>query len=233
MAKGPSAAQLRIIEAADPGTGRLSGPAATLAALVRLGLAFRHARPPHDTFLTPEGRRVRQAAGRLASSAGRTAGETPGTGSVSEAQAAPGTGSPDAVFAARTGDEPESDGNVESAGSAERARQVRSAWQGLIELRRMTHPHAATDLPCAWERAHLVRAAALALEAAGCRPAVAGSGGYRVVPTPQPEAVAVHAPTAAELQACAGALEGAGWQAGEHTDRRTAARFLLASPRRA
>jgi hypothetical protein len=130
------------------------------------------------------------------------------------------------VFAARTGDEPYADDGPE------RARQVRSAWQGLIELRRMTHPDAATGRPCSWERGHLVRAAALALEAAGCRPGVAGSGGYRVTETPQPEAVAVHAPTPEELLACAAALEQAGWQPGEHRDRRTGARYLLASPRR-
>jgi hypothetical protein len=130
------------------------------------------------------------------------------------------------VFAARTGDEAEGDD------SAARAREVRSAWQGLVELRRMTHPDGATDRPCAWERGHLVRAAALALEAAGCRPATAGSGGYHVTLSPQPEAVAVRAPTGDELRACAAALERAGWQPSEHRDPRKGTRFLLASPRR-
>jgi hypothetical protein len=131
------------------------------------------------------------------------------------------------VFTARTGDEPDGDD------SPARAREVRSAWQGLIEVRRMTHPDGATDRPCAWERAHLVRAAALALEAAGCRPGTAGRGGYLVSGTPQPEAVAVRAPTRAELRACAAALERAGWQPSEHRDHRRGTYYLLASPRRA
>jgi hypothetical protein len=138
-----------------------------------------------------------------------------------------GAGGPGGVFAARTGDEPHADD------SPARARAVRSAWQGLIELRRMTHPDGATDRPCGWERAHLVRAAALALEAAGCRPATAGAGGYHVSESPQPEAVAVRAPTPEELRACAAALEHAGWQPSEHRDPRRRTRYLLASPRRA
>jgi hypothetical protein len=78
-----------------------------------------------------------------------------------------------------------------------------------------------------------VRAAALALEAAGHRPAVpGGTDGYRVRATPQPEAVAVHGPDDATLRACAATLEEAGWQPGEHTDPRTRTRYLLASPRR-
>ncbi|MDI5912721.1 hypothetical protein QDK90_48935, partial [Streptomyces sp. 12257] len=86
--------------------------------------------------------------------------------------------------------------------------------------------------PCGWERAHLVQAAALALEAAGHPPEAGGSSGYRVRATPQPEAVAVHAPDGEALRACASTLEGAGWQAGEYTEPRTRARYLLASPRR-
>ncbi len=209
-------------------TGRLRGPAAQLTALMRLGLAFRHPRPPHDFFLTPQGHRSRALPlapePQALREGGAGAAPASGAGSTPHAQTAPDPAH--GVFAARTGDEPHAD---DGPG---RARQVRSAWQGLIELRRMTRPDAATDRPCSWERAHLVRAAALALEADGCRPGVAGSGGYRVTCTPQPEAVAVHAPTPAELRACATALERAGWQPGEHRDRRTGARYLLASPRR-
>ncbi len=62
MALSPTAAQRRLIAAADPATGRLKGPPAQLAALVKRGLAFRHPRPPHDHFLTPAGHRVREAA---------------------------------------------------------------------------------------------------------------------------------------------------------------------------
>ena len=96
----------------------------------------------------------------------------------------------------------------------------------------MTNPDGATDRPCAWERTHLVQAAALALEAAGHRPAGRDTDGYRVQATPQPEAVAVRQPDAGELRACAATLEKAGWQVGEHTEPRTRDRYLLASPRR-
>lgn len=57
-------------------------------------------------------------------------------------------------------------------------------------------------------------------------------GGYRVRATPQPEAVAVREPDAEALRACAATLEKAGWQVGEHTEPRTGARYVLASPRR-
>lgn len=144
MARPPTAAQRRVIDAADPVTGRLRGTEAQLEALVKRGLAFRHPRPPHDHFLTPTGHRVRE-----------TVPEEPG-------QAAdPATG----VFAAHVG------GTQEAADTGPaRAREVHSAWQGLLELRRMTNTDGATDRPCGWERAHLVQAAALALEAAGHPP---------------------------------------------------------------
>ncbi|WP_328446660.1 hypothetical protein OG780_09670 [Streptomyces sp. NBC_00386] len=211
MTRPPTAAQRRVIEAADPVTGRLKGTEAQLAALVKRGLAFRHPRPPRDHFLTPAGHRLR---------------ETPG---ASDDAGAPEPSAPAAsgVFAARIGGE-----EGPEAGPA-RLREVRGAWQGLLELRRMTRPDSDTDLPCSWERTHLVQAAALALEAAGHRPAGAEGGGYRVRATPQPEAVAVHEPDPGALRACAAALEKAGWQAGEHTEPRTGARYVLASPRRA
>ncbi|MFI8067229.1 hypothetical protein ACIF85_00340 [Streptomyces sp. NPDC086033] len=210
MTRPPTAAQRRVIDAADPVTGRLRGTEAQLEALVKRGLAFRHPRPPHDHFLTPTGHRIRE-----------TVPEEP---EKPAAQAAdPATG----VFAARVG------GTHEPADTGPaRAREVHSAWQGLLELRRMTNPDAATDRPCGWERAHLVQAAALALEAAGHPPEAEGSPGYRVRATPQPEAVAVHAPDGEALRACAITLEGAGWQVGEYTEPRTRARYLLASPRR-
>ncbi|MFE9702186.1 hypothetical protein [Streptomyces sp. NPDC005930] len=215
MALSPTAAQRRIIDAADPATGRLRGAPAQLAALVKRGLAFRHPRPPHDHFLTPAGHRIRDAA-----DAPEAVTESP------EAPAAPDTGG---VFAARVGGEEAAPGDTVPA----RLREVRGAWQGLLELRRMTHPDGSTDRPCAWERSHLVRAAALALEAAGHRPAgPGGDDGYRVRATPQPEAVAVYEPDGGALRACAATLERAGWQAGEHTEPRTRARYLLASPRK-
>ncbi|UFR01509.1 hypothetical protein KBP30_10080 [Streptomyces sp. Go40/10] len=205
MIRPPTAAQRRVIEDADPVTGRLRGTEAQLAALVKRGLAFRHPRPPHDHFLTPAGHRIREAVP-----------EAP-------ARTAPETG----VFAARVGGEEEP-----PASGPARRREVHSAWQGLLELRRMTNPDGAVDRPCGWERTHLVPAAALALEAAGHPPAGSAADGYRVRATPQPEAVAVYAPDARTLAACAATLERAGWQAGEYTEPRTRARYLLASPRR-
>ncbi|WP_053657462.1 hypothetical protein [Streptomyces sp. MMG1121] len=205
MTRAPSAAQRRVIDGADPVTGRLRGTETQLAALVKRGLAFRHPRPPHDHFLTPAGHRIREAVPEPA------------------AEPEPAAG----VFAARVGGEEEP-----PAAGPTRLREVRSAWQGLLELRRMTHPDGTVDRPCGWERTHLVRAAALALEAAGHRPAGGDADGYRVRATAQPEAVAVYAPDAETLAACAATLERAGWQAGEYTEPRTRARYLLASPRR-
>ncbi|MEW2131209.1 hypothetical protein [Streptomyces sp. NPDC005435] len=207
MGGPPSAAQRRVVEGADPETGRLRGTEAQLAALVKRGLAFRHPRPPHDHFLTPAGQRIRE-------------GEP-------DAPAAAPQPAPGGVFAARVG------GGEESGTSGPaRLREVRGAWQGLLEMRRMTNRDGATDRPCDWERSHLVRAAALALEAAGHEPEGPGIPGYRVRATPQPEAVAVYAPDEATLRACAATLEGAGWQPGVCTEPRTRVRYLLASPRR-
>lgn len=211
MTRPPTAAQRRVIDAADPVTGRIRGTEAQLASLVRYGLAFRHPRPPHDHFLTPAGHRIREAEA-----------EPEAPAPEPEPSATRG------VFAARIGGEDDP-----PAAGAARVREVHSAWQGLLELRRMTNPDGATDRPCGWERAHLVQAAALALEAAGHRPATGHEdGGYRVRVTPQPEAVAVREPDATALSACAATLEGAGWQVGEYTEPRTRARYLLASPRR-
>ena len=78
MTRPPTAAQRRVIDAADPVTGRLRGTEAQLAALVKRGLAFRHPRPPHDHFLTPEGHRVRQ--GVLETPAARHGGPRVGGG---------------------------------------------------------------------------------------------------------------------------------------------------------
>ncbi|MEU8650528.1 hypothetical protein [Streptomyces sp. NPDC048737] len=215
MTRPPTAAQRRVIDAADPVTGRLRGTQAQLAALVERGLAFRHPRPPHDHFLTPAGHRIREEEPESEPAA---VGDAPRTR----------TG----VFTARVGGEEEP-----PDGGPARLREVRSAWQGLLELRRMTNPHGEVDRPCGWERTHLVQAAALALEAAGHRPAGPGADrpgadGYRVRATPQPDAVAVRGPDDGTLRDCAATLEKAGWQASEHTDPRSRTRYLLASPRR-
>ena len=218
MTRPPTAAQRRIIDAADPVTGRLTGTEYQLAALVKRGLAFRHPRPPHDHFLTPAGHRIRETAPAPVP-------ETAPRGPARTDTAPAGTG----VFAARVG------GEEAAATGPARTREVHSAWQGLLELRRMTNTDGATDRPCGWERTHLVQAAALALEAAGHRPAGTdpAGGGYRVRATPQPEAVAVRESEAKVFRACAVTLEKAGWQVSEHMDPRTREWYLLASPRRA
>ncbi|WP_327352378.1 hypothetical protein [Streptomyces sp. NBC_01304] len=204
----------RIVERADEASGRLSGSEAQLVGLVRRGLAFRHARPPRAYFLTPAGHRLRQD-----------------FLSATPPPPAPVTDAGSGVFRARTGAEPWTAG-------PHREREVRSAWQGLVELRRMTNTDGATERPCGWERTHLAQAAALALEAAGCRPAGGAGGtggGYAVAETPQPEAVAVRLSAGAEgeIRACSEALERAGWQVSEHAGRGgQAGRWLLASPRR-
>ncbi|MFD6419608.1 hypothetical protein [Streptomyces sp. NPDC060194] len=212
MTKPPTAAQRRIVLAADPVTGLLTGSEAPLAGLVRGRLAFRHPRPPHHHYLTPAGHRLREDLLR-----------PPEDAPAPEPEPAPDR----TVFAARTGTEPAA--LLASDEPAARAREVHSAWQGLLEIRRLTNRDGAVDRPCAWERGRLVPSAALALEAAGCRP---GPDGYRVLPTDQPEAVAVHAPRPGPLAACAAALTAAGWQASEHGEPRTRVRYLLASPRR-
>ncbi|MCX5527424.1 hypothetical protein OG342_31955 [Streptomyces bobili] len=221
MTRPPTAAQRRVIDAADPVTGRLRGTEAQLAALVGRGLAFRHPRPPHDHFLTPAGHRIREAVPEA----------EPAAVVVDAPRAETG------VFTARVGGE-----ENPPDGGPSRVREVHSAWQGLLELRRMTNPDGAVDRPCGWERTHLVQAAALALEAAGHPPAgaVAGgpggggtdAGGYRVRASPQPDAIAVQGPDEETLRACAATLEKAGWHASEHTDPRSRTRYLLASPRR-
>lgn len=212
MAKPTTAAQRRVIAAADPVTGRLTGTETQLTALVRLQLAFRHPRPPHAYFLTPAGHRIREEPERA----------TPETAPV---ERVPG------VFTARTGTEGASD--VEDGPA--RQREVRGAWLGLVEMRRMTNPDADRDRPCAWERTHLVQAAAIALEAAGRTPAGPDREGYRVTSTAQPDAVAVREPTPEGVRACATALERAGWQVSEHSERAAAGaagRYVLVSPRR-
>lgn len=210
MSKHPTVAQRRLITAADVNTGLLRGSQAVLDALCGLGLAVKHPRAPHRCYLTPAGLALRTEL--LAPPPERPADPPP------EVE----------VFAARTGDE------TAAADDPRRAREVRVAWEGLLELRRVTN-NGITDLPCPWERAHLVSGAALALEAAGCRPAVAGVDGvdgYRVAPAHQPEAVRVEWTGGGSAAPVEAALERAGWQVTEHPDG-AGGRYLLASPRRA
>lgn len=224
MVSHVTVAQRRVIDAAEPVTGRLGGGAPTLERLVKLGLAFRHPRPPHAYFLTPAGHRLRTGGPEPATGTP----STPGPDLAGARSPAPAPAPDSGPFAARTGYE----GAGGPVSGAARTREVHSAWQGLLELRRMTRPDGDTARPCAWERGHLVAAAALALEAAGCEPASAAGPGYRVAESPQPEAVAIRGDGSPEaLAGCARTLDAAGWQVSEHHEPRGGP-WLLASPRR-
>ncbi|WP_328333603.1 MULTISPECIES: hypothetical protein [unclassified Streptomyces] len=214
MTRQPSAAQRRAIRTADAESGLLRGPSAALASLVTQGLALRHPRPPHRHYLTPAGQRMRE---RLAAEPVRLVPPPePGPAPVPES----GAGEPPGVFHART-----ATGSAETAAADPdpvREREVRSAWAGLVEMRRVTNPDRSVERPCDWERTHLTQAAALALEAGCCR-------GYLVSESAQPQAVRVDGPGS---RAYAETLERAGWQTSAHTDRRVGTAYLLASPRR-
>lgn len=121
------------------------------------------------------------------------------------------------AFEAATGDGPVS-------GSVARAAEVRAAFGGLLQIRRVTN-----NAPAAWELNQMVRAVALALEAAGLPPsAVDASGtrtatGYRVRASETPHMVCVDwlGPAGSgaaqeeepRLAECAAALGAVGWEA--------------------
>lgn len=132
----------------------------------------------------------------------------------------------DGGFAAATGDEP-----VSGDGPARRSPDVRVAWEGLLQIRRLTNRVAGdpTAVPADWERRRPGRAVAIALEAAGLAPsAVDGAGervetGFRITPgersgTVRVEWLGPHGSGAAldeerALTACAAALGPLGWEA--------------------
>lgn len=129
-------------------------------------------------------------------------------------------------FAAATGDGPPS-----AVPPEVRAAEVRVAFAGLSQIRRLTNTTAPDPaaVPAAWERNQPVRAIALTLEAAGITPsAVDGEGrrtatGFRVAAGERPGTVRVewlgpHGSGAAQdeehqLTACAAALSPLGWEA--------------------
>ncbi|MFD7445601.1 hypothetical protein [Streptomyces sp. NPDC059909] len=79
------------------------------------------------------------------------------------------------------GDGTPRDGGARAAQA--RAAEVRVAFEGLLQIRRLTNTGAADPeaIPAAWERGRTVRAVALALEASGITPsAVDESTGQRV-----------------------------------------------------
>lgn len=129
-------------------------------------------------------------------------------------------------FAAATGDGPPS-----PTAPDVRAAEVRVAFGGLLQIRRLTNTTAAAPsaVPAAWERNQPVRAIALILEAAGVAPSSAdGEGrrtatGFRVTAGTRPGTVRVewlgpHGGGAArdeehQLTRCAAALTPLGWEA--------------------
>lgn len=112
--------------------------------------------------------------------------------------------------------------------TAAREAGVRTAYEGLLQIRRLVNGRAGAAVPAPWELRQMPRAVALALEAAGIPPsAVDAEGrrtrtGYRVVPGPSGEArveVTWTGPPGGgaagaeqeRLTACAAALEPLGW----------------------
>ncbi|WP_405801411.1 hypothetical protein [Streptomyces sp. NBC_01506] len=129
-------------------------------------------------------------------------------------------------FAAATGDGPPS-----PLGPEARAAEVKVAFGGLVQIRRLTNTTAPDPAarPAAWERNQPVRAIALALEAAGVAPSAVDdegrrtSTGFRVAEGERPGTVRVewlgpHGSGAAQdeerqLTVCAAALAPLGWEA--------------------
>ncbi|MFF2065461.1 hypothetical protein ACFVWZ_27265 [Streptomyces sp. NPDC058200] len=129
-------------------------------------------------------------------------------------------------FRAATGDGP-----VSGVTARARAAEVRVAFEGLLQIRRLTNTGAGDPaaVPAQWERQRPVRAVALALEASGLAPSATDDAGqrtatgFRVRPGERAGAVHVewlgpHGSGAAQdeeraLTGCAAALEHLGWEA--------------------
>lgn len=123
------------------------------------------------------------------------------------------------------------DGDGAPMSGAGRAAEVRTAFEGLLQIRRVTNATAADPaaVPAPWELNRMVRAVSLALEAAGFPPSAVGADGtrtatgYRVRPGERPATVYVEwlgppgggaaQAEEAELTACAAALGRLGWEA--------------------
>ncbi|MFJ2742288.1 hypothetical protein ACIO3O_21800 [Streptomyces sp. NPDC087440] len=136
--------------------------------------------------------------------------------------AAPSPSPAEAPFAPATGDGP-----LPAEAPDRRAATVRTAFEGLLQIRRLTQDSEA--VPAAWELRKLTNAVALALEAAPFTPSATDAEGhrtatgYRVSPGAEPQTVAVEwlgpagSGAAAEerdrLTRCAEVLTGLGWDA--------------------
>ncbi|MET7902323.1 hypothetical protein ABZS86_12885 [Streptomyces sp. NPDC005355] len=138
-------------------------------------------------------------------------------------------------------------GGVPAGGARDREAAVRSAFEGLLQIRRLMNTGTATPdaVPAEWERRRPVRAVALALEAAGIPPSAVGTDGGRVTTGycvrvadqagvvrvdwlgPPGSGVAYAAPD--ELRKCAAVLRRLGWEALEYRGPR-GRRYLEVEP---
>ncbi|MEU9161849.1 hypothetical protein AB0D29_16455 [Streptomyces sp. NPDC048424] len=123
-------------------------------------------------------------------------------------------------FEPATGDGP-------AAPPGRREAELRTAYEGLLQIRRLVNGPAGAEVPAPWEVRQLPRAVALVLEAAGIPPSALDAEGrrtrtgYRVAAGPEPGRVQVTwlgppGGGAAEeeqerLAACAAVLERLGW----------------------
>ncbi|MET9375472.1 hypothetical protein ABZX98_15140 [Streptomyces sp. NPDC002992] len=82
------------------------------------------------------------------------------------------------TFEAATGDGPP----LPEGDAEQRSREVRAAWEGLLQIRRLTNRQGGEPqgVPAEWERRQPVRAVALALEAARTKPSATDATGARV-----------------------------------------------------
>ncbi|MEF9886638.1 hypothetical protein [Streptomyces sp. P9-A4] len=81
------------------------------------------------------------------------------------------------AFEAATGDGPQ----VLPADTEQRSRELRTALEGLLQIRRLTGPREGDPkaAPADWERRQPVRAVALALESGGLAPSAVDASGAR------------------------------------------------------
>ncbi|MFJ9340346.1 hypothetical protein ACIRP0_13770 [Streptomyces sp. NPDC101733] len=144
-------------------------------------------------------------------------------------------------FEPADGDGPEADLTAPA-----RAAELRTAYEGLLQIRRLLA--GGPDAPAPWELRLMPRAVALVLEAAGFAPSALDAGGarvragYRVAPAgpgagkvevtwPGPPGSGAALEERERLSACAAELERHGWDCLQYRGPR-GRRFLEVEPRR-
>ncbi|MEY9840612.1 hypothetical protein [Streptacidiphilus sp. EB103A] len=212
-------------------TGEVTATLPVLAALTANGLAQPYGRTQRH-YLTEAGRRLRDQQHPEPAT-------TPDRSTASPVEASQLTAP--TSFVPAFGDEPLD----LAAADPRRAREVATAWQGLLEIRRLAGTHGIAPI----ERVRVPWFVALALEAGGAPPsattALARPGqrsrtGYRVLEGDRSDTARVEwrginqsvarqdAP--AQLQRCANVLTRAGWDALLYIGR-GGDRYLLVSPK--